>query len=144
MSRFQASSGAVAGREDAAEAVHGMRAEVGRDPDGPQQESDPGGPVLGVRVEQGRAVLAARIEDVAGPGLDGHTEPQLAEAPGDPGGTGGQVGGERVEVHVVEGQPDAVVAEIGEQPEGVVEPQIGEAVGAVPQPGAVRGVRGGA
>src|SRR5690606_34296162 len=42
-----------------------------------------------------------------------------------------QVRGEGVEVHVVEGQADSVVAELGEQTEGVVETEDGEAVGAV-------------
>jgi hypothetical protein len=34
-------------------------------------------------------------------------------------------------MHVVEGQAYAVVAEVGEQSEGVVEPEVGETVGSV-------------
>ncbi len=59
-------------------------------------------------------------------------------------GAGREVGGERVEVHVVEGQAHAVVAEVGEQAEGVVETEVGEAVGAVAEAQGQRGrlVRG--
>src|SRR5690606_22547723 len=98
---------------------------------GPQEEVDAPGPVVRVRVEEGRTVLAAGVEDVAGAGLDGDPEPECVQPPGDPVGAGGQVRGEGVEVHVVEGQADSVVAEVGEQTEGVVETEIGEAVGAV-------------
>src|SRR5690606_5488177 len=117
--------------QDAAEAVDGVRTQVGGDPDGPQEEVDAPGPVVRGRVGGGGTVLAAGAEDVAGAGLDGAPGPGCVQPPGDPVGAGGQVRGEGVEVHVVEGQADSVVAEVGEQTEGVVETEIGEAVGAV-------------
>ena len=49
-----------------------------------------------------------------------------------------QVVGERVEVADVEGEGDAVVAEVGEQGEGVVEAVVGQAVGAVAEPDRAR------
>ncbi len=54
-------------------------------------------------------------------------------------GAGREAGGERVEVHVVEGEADAVVAEVGQQAEGVVEAEVGEAVGAVAEAQRQRG-----
>jgi hypothetical protein len=117
--------------DDAAEAVDGVGAEVGRDADGPGQQVDPAGPVVGVGVEQGRAVLAARVEHIAGARLHRDAQTERVQPVRDPAGAGGQVGGERVEVHVVEGQSDTVVAEVGEEGERVVEPEVGETVGAV-------------
>jgi hypothetical protein len=106
-------------------------AEVGGHPDGPGEQAGAAGPVVGVRIQQGRAVLAARVEHIAGARLHGDTEAERVQPVRDPAGAGGEVGGERVEVHVVEGQSDTVVAEVGEEGEGVVEPEVGETVGAV-------------
>ncbi|GAA3292970.1 hypothetical protein GCM10020295_13610 [Streptomyces cinereospinus] len=88
-------------------------------------------------------MFAARVEHVAGARLHGDAQPERAEPPGDAAGAGRQVRGERVEVHVVEGEADAVVAEVGEQGEGVVQAEVGEAVGAVAEPERPRGGRGG-
>jgi hypothetical protein len=60
----------------------------------------------------------------------------------DPAGAGGEVGGERVEVHVVEGEPDSVVSEVGEEGERVVQPEVGKAVGAVAEAEGPAGVEG--
>lgn len=116
---------------DAAEAVHGVGAEIGGDAERPDEQPGAGGAGLGVRVEEGRAVLAAGVEDVPGPGLDGDAEAQLLEPGRHPTGAGAEVRGEGVEVHVVEGQADPVVAEVGEEAEGVVQAEVGESVGAV-------------
>lgn len=116
---------------DAAEAVHGVGAEVGGDVDGPQQQPGAGGAGLRVRVEEGRAVLAARVEDITGPRLDGHAEPQSAEPVRHVPGAGGEIRGQGIEVHVVEGEADAVVAEVREESQGVVQAEVGEPVGAV-------------
>jgi hypothetical protein len=45
---------------------------------------------------------------------------------------------------VVEGQSDAVVTEVGEEGEGVVEPEVGETVGAVAEAERREGTRRGA
>src|SRR5690606_5261822 len=92
--------------QDAAEAVDGVRTQVGGDPDGPQEEVDAPGPVVRVRVEEGRTVLAAGGEDVAGAGRDGDPEAECVQPPGDSVGSGDQVPGEGVELHDVEGQDD--------------------------------------
>lgn len=76
-------------------------------------------------------MLAARVEDIARTCLHGDVQPERVQSARCAAGAGGDVRGERVEVHVVERQSDAVVAEIGQQGERVVEAQIGEAVGAV-------------
>lgn len=108
-----------------------MGPEVRGDPDGPHEQPGAGGPGVGVRVEEGGAVLAARVEDVAGAGLDGDLEAEGGQPLREALGAGAEVGFEGVEVHVVEGESDAVVAEVGEEGEGVVETQVGEAVGPV-------------
>lgn len=76
-------------------------------------------------------MFAARVEYVAGAGLHGDAQTERVQPPGEAAGAGGEVVGEGVEVHVVEGQADAVVAEVGEEGQGVVEAEVGEAVGAV-------------
>lgn len=119
------------GRGDAAEAVDGVRAEVGGHVHGTDEQRGARGPGVGVRVEEGGAVLAARVQDIAGAGLDGDPEPEGGEPTGDLAGAFGEVRGQGVQVHVVERQADAVVAEVGEEPEGVVEAEVGEPVGAV-------------
>ncbi len=122
-----------------------MGPQVGGDPDGADQEVGAAGAVVGVRVEQGGAVLAARVEHVAGARLHRDAQPERVQPAGDPAGAVRQVVAERVEMHVVQRQADAVVAEVGEEAEGVVEPEVGEAVGAVAEAeggrrGGVRGV----
>lgn len=74
-----------AGRGDAAEAVDGVRAEFGGHVDSADQQGGAGGPGVGVRVEEGGAVLAARVEDIAGAGLHGDPEPEEVAGAG-PGG----------------------------------------------------------
>lgn len=128
-----------AGRGDAAEAMHGVGAQVGGDPYGTQEEAGAAGAVVRVGVEEGGAVLAARVEHIAGARLHRDAQAERVQPVRDPAGAGGQVVGERVEVHVVEGQADAVVAEVGEEGEGVVEAEVGEAVGAVAEAEGVRG-----
>ncbi|WP_261992015.1 sugar phosphate isomerase/epimerase family protein, partial [Streptomyces sp. MS191] len=59
-------------------------------PDGAQEEPGAGGAGLGVRVEEGGAVLAARVEDVAGAGLDGDAEAEPLQPARDGGGAGGK------------------------------------------------------
>lgn len=131
---------AAVARVRAAEKAVG-RAEVGGDLGGGGEQAGAPGPPVRVGVEQAGAVLLARVQDVPGAGLDGHREAQFREASGDAGGAGGEAGGERVVVHVVEGQSHAVVAEAGEEGEGVVEAEVGEAVGAIAE--AERGGGGG-
>jgi hypothetical protein len=118
---------------DTAETVHRLSAEVRGDPHGGDQQRTPRRPPLGLRVQQGGTVLAARVEDVAGAGLhrDGQTE--RVEPVGDPRDAPGQAGAHRVEVHVIQRQPDAVVAEFGQYIQCVIEPQIAQAVRAVAQ-----------
>ncbi|CAM5699097.1 hypothetical protein SGRIM128S_09752 [Streptomyces griseomycini] len=116
-----------------------MGPEVGGDADGTDEEGGAPGAVLPVGIEQGGAVLAARVEYVARSRLHRHVQTERVQPSGDPAGAGGEVGGERVEVHVVEGQADPVVPEVGEEGEGVVEAQVGEAVGAVPEAERTRG-----
>lgn len=118
-------------RCDPAEAVHGVGAEIGGDLDRADQEGDASGPVVRIRVQQRGAVFAARVEHIAGTRLDGDVQAERVQASGKPMGASGEVGRQRVEVHVVEGQPEAVVAEVGEKGEGVVETEVGEPVGAV-------------
>ncbi len=66
-------------------------------------------------------MLVTRVEHVAGPGLDDDRQPvTLQQGPG-PGRAAGQVGREGVEVGVVEGQGDAVVAEVGEERERIAD-----------------------
>ncbi len=127
-------------REDAAEAVDRVGAEVGRDPHGSDEEAAPARPVTGVRVQQGGAVFAARVEHVAGARLHRDAQSERVQPPRDPSGAGGEVRGEGVEVHVVEGQTDAVVAEVGEEGERVVEPEVGETVGAVAEAEGLEGI----
>lgn len=116
---------------DAAEAVDGVGTEVGGDPDGADQEVDAAGAVVRVGVQQGGSVLAARVEYIAGAGLHGDVQTERVQALCKAAGAGGEVRGEGVEVHVVERQADAVIAEVGEEGESVVETEVGEAVGAV-------------
>src|SRR4051794_16509842 len=100
-------------RGDAAEAVHGVRAEVGGDLDAPDQQVDAAGAVVRVGVEQRGAVFAAWVEHIAGARLDGDRQPERVQAVREAAGAGGQVGGQGVQVHVVESQTDTVVAEVG-------------------------------
>lgn len=122
--------------------VHGARAypgperdrlgaEVGADRDRPAQELDPQRRVV---VQQGRGVLAPRVEQVAGPGLDHQPQVQFGEPVAECRHPGRQRGRERVQVVVVEGQRHPLVAQVGDDPQGVVEPVVGEAVGAVAEP----------
>ncbi len=76
-------------------------------------------------------MLAARVEQEAGAGLDHQGQPELLRQRADAGGPGGQVRAEGVQVVVVERERAAVVAEVGDQAQGVVEPVVGEAVGVV-------------
>lgn len=78
-------------------------------------------------------VLAPGIEDVPGAGLDGDGQAQGVEAACQLTGARREVGGEGVEVHVVEGEGDAVVTEVGQEGQGVGQPKVGQAVGAVGQ-----------
>ncbi len=118
-------------RADTAEAVHGVGTEVGGDVDGADQETYAVGPALRVGIEEGGAMFVARVEDVAGAGLDGDGQAEAVERAGHLARAGGEIRGEGVEVHVVEGQADAGIAEVGEEIEGMVETEVGEAVGAV-------------
>ena len=126
---------AVLLREDAAEAVDRVGAEVGGDLDGPDEQVGAAGALVRVRVEEGRAVLAPRVEYVAGAGLDGDAQAEFVQSAGEFVCAGSEVGGQRVQVHVVERQTDAVVAEVGEEGEGVVQAEVGQAVGAVARSG---------
>lgn len=63
-------------RGDAAEAVDGVRAEFGGHVHGAHEQRGACGPGVGVRVEKGGAVLTARVQDIAGAGLDGDPEPE--------------------------------------------------------------------
>lgn len=108
-----------------------MRAEVGGDLDGPDQQVDTAGPVVRVGVEQRGAVFAPWVEHIAGARLDGDRQSERVQAVREAAGTGGQVRREGVQMHVVESQTDTVVAEVGEQGEGIVETKVGETVGAV-------------
>lgn len=116
---------------DAAEAVHGVGAEVGGDLHGPDEQPGAGGPRVRVGVEERGSVLAARVEDVAGARLDGDAEAVPVEDARHLPGAGGQVGDQGVQVHVVEGEADAVVAQVGEDREGVLQAEVGQAVRAV-------------
>ena len=79
-------------------------------------------------------MLAPGVEHVAGAGLDDDGEAVPVELPGDRGGPTGEVRRERVEMHVVEGQRDPVVAEVGEQGERVGQPEVDQPVGAIAEP----------
>ncbi|CAM5259011.1 hypothetical protein SANTM175S_02063 [Streptomyces antimycoticus] len=85
-------------------------------------------------------MLAPGVENVPGAGLDRDAEAEPLEVAGDAAGAGGEVRGERVEMHMVEGQRDAVVAEVGEEGEGIGQAEVGQAVGAV---GEAQGFRAG-
>ncbi len=113
--------------------MHGVGPEVGGDADGADEEVGAAGAVLRVRVEQGGTVLATRVEHVAGARLHGDAQTEGVQPRGDPAGAGGEAVGERVEMHVVERQADAVVPQVGKEGECVVETEVGEAVGAVPE-----------
>lgn len=116
-------------------------------PDRADQQVDASGTVVRVGVQQGGTVFAPGVEHIAGARLHGDRQPELVQPVREAAGAGGQVRRERVQVHVVEGQPDAVVAEVGEEGEGVVETEVGEAVGSVAEAegvgfGGARGRRG--
>lgn len=111
--------------------MDGVRAEVTGDPDSAEQQVDAAGAIIRLRVQEGGAVLATRVKDIAGAGLEGDVQPEGVQSVREVSDADGEVRGERVEVHVVERQSDTVVAEVGEQGEGVVEAEIGEAVRAV-------------
>lgn len=115
-------------RGGAAAQMDGGRAEVGGDAYGPPQQVDP---ALGPVRHERRTVLAPGVEEVGGAGLDRHVESVPGQVPGDRVHPPGQVVRVRVEVTVVEGERDAVVAEVGEDREDVAEPVVGEAVGPV-------------
>ena len=68
---------------------------------------------------------------IPGPGLDDEPEPELVQPRREGADPAGQAGPVRVEMMMVEGQGDARVAEIGDHRERVLEPVIGEPVGAV-------------
>ena len=75
------------------------------------QEVDPAGRVV---VQQRRGVLVPRVEQVAGAGLDDHAEAERGQPVRHRGDPAGQPGRVRVEVVVVQGERDPVVAEVGE------------------------------
>ncbi len=76
-------------------------------------------------------MLAAGVEHVAAAGLDHDTEAVAGQQRGHLGGAGGELGRERVEVGVVEGERHPVVAEVGEHRQRIAQPVVGEAVEAV-------------
>lgn len=67
-------------------------------------------------------MLAERIEDVASSGLDHDRQAELVQPSADLGDPAGQVRPERVQVKVVEGQRDPVVAQRGQETQRVLEP----------------------
>ncbi len=88
---------------------------------------------LGVRLQQGGAVLAARVEHVARPRLDDDREVERLE----PTAHGAQLGvGRRVRREVVRvgRQRDGAVPQLGHDRQRVVEPVVREAVRVVAQP----------
>ena len=72
-------------------------------------------------VAQRRTVLAPRVEDEARPRLDRARQPVLTQQAPDGGRVGG-AGVQRIQVHVVQGQRDPVVASLLEEREGVLQP----------------------
>ena len=86
-----------------------------------------------------RLVLAAGVEQEACAGLDDHGEAQVLEATGDRVDLRPDVAAERVEVVVVEGEPDAVVPAVREERERVVQAVVGQPVRdvAVAKPGII-------
>ena len=130
-SRSQA-TGSDTGRAHPGPERHRLRTEVGADRRPPAGGSPPAPPRSSSQ-QRGR-VLAPRVQQVTGAGLDDHGEVRARSSrPRDLGDPPGQVGGVRVEVAVVEGQRHAPVAEVGDDRERVGEPVVGEPVGAVPE-----------
>ena len=76
-------------------------------------------------------MLVPRVEQVAGAGLDHDGQVELGQPARDRRRAGGEIRGERVEVRVVEGQRDPLVAQIGDHRQRVVQAMVGEPVGAV-------------
>ena len=68
----------------------------------------------------------AAVEHEARVRLDDAREPELVEPRAEALGAGPQARGQRVEVHVVEGERDAVVARVAQELQRIVEPVLGE------------------
>ena len=125
--------GVDAGRADPGPERDRLGAQVGADRAPPGAGSRSGGRGRRRAAASARACATGR----AGSGRRSRSprpSPSRSSTAGDRGDPAGQVRRERVEVVVVQGQRDAVVAEVGDDGERVVEPVVGEAVGAVAEP----------
>jgi hypothetical protein len=76
-------------------------------------------------------VLAARVDEVTPARLDDDRHTQRREPVGDLVDLAVNVRRVRIEMPSVQGQGHAVVAEVGEHGQGVVQPMVGEPVGPV-------------
>ena len=121
--------GAGALGQDARPARHRLGAQLGGDAHGTGQQLDPRAAVA--VADQRGLVLVPRVEDVARARLDDDGQPVVGERLRGARGLGGRVVGEGVEVRLVEGEGDTVVAEPGDHRAGVGEAVAGEAVAAV-------------
>src|SRR4051812_38412072 len=88
-------------------------------------------------------MLAARVEQVAGAGLDRHRQPEVLEPVLQRRHPRGQPGRVRVQVMMVEGEGDRVVPVLGQERERVAEPVVAQPVGvvAIAQPAQVTAFR---
>src|SRR5690606_22517621 len=120
-----------AGGQRPAPQVDDVAAEVDGDVDGVVDE--PGALLRTLGGDEGRLVLAPRVEDVPRAGLDGDGEAEPLEQRRGLRDPAGEPGRERVEVLVVEGEGDALVPELGDDGEGVRQPVVGEPVRPVGQ-----------
>ena len=77
-------------------------------------------------------MLAPRVEEEPCACLNHERESQGLRQAGDARDFSRQIVGERVEVRMVQREGAALVAQIGHDPKGIVEPVMGEAVGVVP------------
>src|SRR5690606_17113061 len=107
---------------------HALRPQVRGDLSGPTQEVHPGSGLVG---PQGRLTLAPRVEQETRAGLHHDAEPQFGQSRRDTTGLCRHVVGERVQMRVIQRQRHSRVTEIGDDGQGVVEPVVGETVGAV-------------
>src|SRR5215212_8441103 len=88
----------------------------------PQQLESP----LPALVEQARVIRPAAVEQIAGVRLHDAGEPELLEQPTEALGAGAHARRERVEVHVVERERDALVAGVAQQLQRILDPVLGE------------------